>query len=82
MTKLGYETDLKKFLKSCATRDCEVNPDDFTKNMKEQVDEVIKQIARLIDTGENFKTSADAQGSVVLLVTRLIGIGIGQAFST
>ena len=61
MKGLGYPTDLKLFLKACGNTENPVKPEDFNKNMKERVDEVIKNLSKMMGTGD-FKSSSDVQG--------------------
>ena len=49
MSKLGYPTELRAFVKSCGTS-------------TQSVDDVLKTIANLMDKTDT-KTSTDAQGS-------------------
>jgi hypothetical protein len=39
VTELGYPTDLKEFLKSCSNEKQSVDPNQYSKPMKQQVDE-------------------------------------------
>ena len=61
--KLGYPTELKPFLKFCGDNITPVNPENYTKQMKEKVDIVVKKISKLLEVDhEDLKSSTDAQG--------------------
>ena len=62
MSKLGYPTELRAFLKSCGTTTQSVDPDVYNKPMCARVDDVLKTISNLMDKTDA-KTSTDAQGS-------------------
>ena len=62
MSKLGYPTELRAFLKSCGTSTQSVDPDAYSKPMRARVDDVLKTISNLMDKTDA-KTSTDAQGS-------------------
>ena len=68
---MGYPTELREFLKSCA-RDGEegINPDNYTKGMQEKVDAVLHRICKNIPASSRFQTSVDAQGTGYLLRDR------------
>ena len=46
VAELGYPTDLKEFLRSCSAARQTVDPDDYSKSMKQRVDEELKIIAK------------------------------------
>ena len=46
---MGYPTELRAFLKSCGTSSQAVDPDAYSKSMRERVDAVLKTIAGLMD---------------------------------
>ena len=69
---LGYPTDLKQFLKSCGNGDCPVNPDAFTKSMKDHVDNVVKDLSEKIENGGEFRSSLDAQGKDAHMITKKV----------
>ena len=62
MKQLGHPTELKEFIRSCGSVNCPVNPEDYTKTMKEHVNDVVKELSQKMEAGGNFKSSADAQG--------------------
>ena len=72
MNDLGYPTDLKQFLKSCGNVDCPVNPDAFTKSMKDHVDNVVKDLSEKIENGGEFRSSLDAQGKDAQMITKKV----------
>ena len=49
ISKLGYPTDLKEFLKSCSNMHQSVDPDNYSKSMKQRVDDQIKIISRELE---------------------------------
>ena len=60
---LGYPTELRKFLKSCAVDDGEeIDPENYTKSMQKKVDEVLIKICNKIPASAQFKSCIDAQG--------------------
>ena len=67
--KLGYPTDLKEFLKSCGNRNQHVDPDHYSKTMKERVDEELHYIAKKLDVRSSIQTrsGSDAQGTSYFL---------------
>ena len=46
VAELGYPTDLKEFLRSCSDTRQTVDPDEYSKPMKQRVDEELKMIAK------------------------------------
>ena len=62
MKELGHPTELKEFIRSCGNVDCPVNPEDYTKTMKERVNDVVKVLSKKMEVGGEFNSSADAQG--------------------
>ena len=48
VSSLGYPTDLKDFLKSCSSERQIVNPREYSKPMRQRVDEVIHEISEKI----------------------------------
>ena len=68
VSSLGYPTDLKDFLKSCSSERQIVNPREYSKPMRQRVDEVIHEISEKIEgTVANVKTASEAQGFSYLL---------------
>ena len=76
VAQLGYPTDLKDFLKSCSNTRQSVDPDAYTKPMKQRVDEQLKMISKQLETppeddgplaSTDVKTSMEAQGTSYLL---------------
>ena len=62
---MGYPTDLRDFLKSCAEEGGEIiNPDNYTKAMQAKVDAVLHKICNNIPASSKFKTCIDAQGTL------------------
>ena len=67
---LGYPSNLRQFLKSCAT-DNTVDPDAYTKDMKKIVDKKIKEISKEIDVNTiKIRSSTYVQGTTYLLRKR------------
>ena len=68
VAELGYPTDLKEFLKSCSNEKQSVDPNQYSKPMKQRVDEELKKITKLLDkTSLNIKSATEAQGTSYLL---------------
>ena len=63
ISSLGYPTELRKFLKSCAADGEEIDPDNYTKSMQQKVDAVLIKICNKIPASSKFKSCIDAQGS-------------------
>ena len=61
VSKLGYPTELRAFLKSCGTSDQLVDPDAYSKPMRQKVDGVLNKIADLMEKAST-RTTTDAQG--------------------
>ena len=60
--ELGYPTELRAFLKSCGTSDQPVDPDGYSKPMRERVDSVLSKISDLMDKAST-RSATDAQGT-------------------
>ena len=68
VAELGYPTDLKKFLKSCGNENQTVNPNEYSKPMKQRVDKELKKISKMLEgSSPNIKTASEAQGTSYLL---------------
>ena len=61
-----YSTDLRGFLRSCSNEETQVDPNNYTKEMRARVKEEILRIARHCEeegTSPEFVTAAEAQGT-------------------
>ena len=68
---LRYPSNLRDFLKSCASDEAVVDPNSYAKDMKKIVDQKIKNIAKEIDASTiNIRSSTDVQGTTYLLRKR------------
>ena len=68
VAELGYPTDLKEFLKSCGNEKQSVDPNEYSKPMKQRVDEELKVIAKLLEGASiDIKSATEAQGTSYLL---------------
>lgn len=68
VAELGYPTDLKEFLRSCSDARQTVDPDDYSKSMKQRVDEELKIIAKKMEGSPiTIQTATEAQGTSYLL---------------
>ena len=68
VAELGYPTDLKEFLRSCSNRNQTVDPEDYSKPMKQRVDEELKIIATKMEGSTiTIQTATEAQGTSYLL---------------
>ena len=68
MAELGYPTDLKEFLRSCSDKRQTVDPDEYSKPMKQRVDEELKMIAKKMEGSPiTVLTATEAQGTSYLL---------------
>ena len=67
---LGYRTDLQSFLKSCSTVDTRVDPNNYTKVMKEAVETVLRDISRKAGKPpREIQSATDAQGCLNVKIT-------------
>ena len=65
---MGYPTGLRPFLTSCSTRDTPVDPNNYTKNMKAKVEEVLREISK--KSGKpppDVKSATDVQGLLIFI---------------
>ena len=63
ISDLGYPTELRGFLKSCAADDGEeIDPENYTKVMQQKVEAVLRRICNDIPASSQFKSCIDAQG--------------------
>ena len=63
ISDLGYPTELRGFLKSCAADyGEEIDPDNYTKVMQLKVEAVLSRICNDIPASSQFKSCIDAQG--------------------
>ena len=68
VAELGYLTDLKGFLKSCSNDKQSVDPDEYSKPMKQRVEEELKKITKLLAKSNlGIKSATEAQGTSYLL---------------
>ena len=68
VAELGYPTDLKEFLRSCSDTRQTVDPDEYSKPMKQRVDEELKMIAKKMEGSPiTVPTATEAQGTSYLL---------------
>ena len=64
---LGYPTGLREFFKSCASAATEqIDPENFTKQMQQKVDAVLKQICNQMPSSDKIMSCAEAQGIIIL----------------
>ena len=59
ISSLGYPTELREFLKSCAADGEEIDPDNYTKSMQQKVDAVLIKICNKIPASSKFKSCID-----------------------
>ena len=60
---MGYPTELKPFLKSCGKSTSPVDPEQYTKDMMNNVNQVIKTISKnLHSINARTRSATDAQG--------------------
>ena len=74
VSSLGYPTDLKDFLKSCSSERQIVNPREYSKPMRQRVDEVIHEISENTPTGastnpKNFDLNKNLNMNLILIET-------------
>ena len=73
ISRLGYPTGLREFLKSCASSDGEgIDPANYTKSMQQKVDSVLTKICNEIPASAVFKSCADAQGAAQLTYITIV----------
>ena len=73
VAELCYPTDLKDFLSSCGNEKQSVDPNEYSKPMKQRVDEELKKITKMLDGSSlNIKSSMEAQGTSYLLRNRTL----------
>lgn len=64
ISKLGYPTGLREFLKSCSVAGEDIDPDNYTKSMQQKVDAVLSDICEKIPASTKFKSCIEAQGDL------------------
>ena len=70
---LGYPTGLREFLKSCASAATEqIDPENFTKQMQQKVDAVLKQICNQMPSFYSFPNLCCAGTEYLLRDRRLL----------